>query len=59
MNIINAEMNKALAIPEIKRRFIDLGFEPGGGTPQDLLAFENAERRRWGPLIKSAGITAE
>ena len=59
VNIINAEMNKALAIPEIKRRFIDLGFEPGGGTPQDLLAFENAERRRWGPLIKSAGITAE
>ena len=52
-------MRTTAAIPEIKRRFIDLGFEPGGGTPQDLLAFENAERRRWGPLIKSAGITAE
>jgi len=59
VTLINAEMNKALALPDIKRRFIDLGFEPGGGTPQDLQAFENAERRRWGPLIKAAGITAE
>ena len=59
VNRINAEMNKALSQPDIKRRFIDLGFEPGGGTPADLLNFENSERRRWGPLIKAAGITAE
>ena len=59
ITLINAEMNKALSLPETKRRFLDLGFETGGGTPQDLFEFENAERGRWGPLIKAANITAE
>ena len=57
--VFNAEMNKALLLPDTKRRYLDLGFETGGGTPQDLFEFENAERNRWGPLIKAANITAE
>jgi tripartite-type tricarboxylate transporter receptor subunit TctC len=57
--LVNAELNKALALPDTRKRFLDLGFEPSGGTVQDLVDFENSERRRWGPLIKSANITAE
>lgn len=59
VNYINAEINKLLLLPETRKRFIDLGLEPGGGTPQDLADLEIAERRKWGPIIKAANITAE
>lgn len=59
VNYLNAELNKALALPETRKRLLELGFEAGSGTPQDLTNYENAERKRWGPLIKSANITAE
>lgn len=57
VNLLNVELNKALTQADIRKRFLDLGFEPGAGSPQDLADFENSERRRWGPLIKSANIT--
>lgn len=56
---VNGALNKALALPETRRRFAELGFEPGSGTPQDLTNYEISERNKWGPLIKSANITAE
>lgn len=59
VNFVNAALNKALALPETRKRFSELGFEPGSGTPQDLTNFEIAERNKWGPLIKAANITAE
>ena len=59
VNYINAELNKLLRLPDIRKRFIDLGLEPGGGTPQELADFEEAERRKWGPIIKAAKITVE
>ena len=59
INLINAELNKILALPETRKRFLDLGAEAGSGSAQDLQDFEDAERRRYGPLIKSAGIKAE
>ena len=57
VNYVNAELNKALVLAATRKRFLDLGFEAAGGTVQDLIDFENAERRRWGPVIKSANIT--
>ena len=59
VNFVNAELNKTLALPETRKRFLELGFEAASGTPQDLTNFEISERKRWGPLIKSANITAD
>ena len=58
VTFVNAELNKALLLADTRKRFLDLGFEPSGGTPQDLIDFESSEARRWGPIIKSANITA-
>jgi tripartite-type tricarboxylate transporter receptor subunit TctC len=55
---VNGQINKALALPETRKRFQDLGFDAAGGTPQELSSFEIAERNKWGPIIKAAGITA-
>ena len=56
---LNAELNKILQQPETRQRLLALGFDAGGGTPEQLAEFGRAERRKWGPLISAAGIKAE
>ncbi len=56
INTINAEMNRILALPETRAKFAELGVEAGSGTPQNMQDFEDAERKRWGPLIRAADI---
>lgn len=56
---LNAEINKILADPEARQKMKDLGFDVAGGTPEQLAQFAESERRKWGPLIKNAGIKAE
>ena len=56
IDLLNSELTKALALPETKKRLLELGFEPAGGTPADLARFEKQERLKWGPLIKAAGL---
>jgi tripartite-type tricarboxylate transporter receptor subunit TctC len=52
-------MQKIMAQPETKQKLLSLGFEGGGGTPEQLAEFARAERRKWGPIISAAGIKAE
>ncbi|AYD66758.1 MAG TPA: twin-arginine translocation pathway signal [Achromobacter sp.] len=56
---LNAELAKALAQPEVRQRLLELGHEPGGGTPAELEAFARSERLKWQPLIIQAGLKAE
>jgi len=56
---LNAEMQKILAQPETRQKLLSLGYDPGGGTPEELAAFGRSERTKWGPLISAAGIKAE
>ncbi len=48
-------MNKILSRPETKQQLLEYGFDPGGGTRQQLTDFTQAERRKWEPLIKASG----
>lgn len=59
VDALNAAMVKILAEPETRARLLQLGMEPVGGTPADLIAFEKAERAKWGPLIKAAGLKGD
>lgn len=56
---LNASMNKILERPETQQKLLDLGFEPAGGSTMRLAAFAAAERIKWQPLIKSAGLKAD
>jgi len=56
---LNTEVNKILAQAETKARFLELGFDIGGGTPEDLGRFARAERAKWGPVIQKAGMRAD
>jgi tripartite-type tricarboxylate transporter receptor subunit TctC len=56
---LNAEINKILAQPETRQKLKDLGFDVRGGSAESLAEFGRAERSKWGPLIKTAGMKAE
>ncbi|CAB3832908.1 Bug family tripartite tricarboxylate transporter substrate binding protein [Achromobacter piechaudii] len=56
---LNAELAKTLTRPEVRQRLLELGHEPGGGTPAELDAFARSERLKWEPLIVQAGLKAE
>ncbi|GKS77155.1 tripartite tricarboxylate transporter substrate binding protein [Acidovorax sp. SUPP950] len=53
---LNTEVNKALASPPVVKRMQDFGMEPLGGTPEQFRAMARAEAKRWGEIIKAAGV---
>jgi tripartite-type tricarboxylate transporter receptor subunit TctC len=56
---LNTAINKILTEPETRQKLKDLGYDVGGGTPEQLAEFGRSERRKWGPLIAASGIKAE
>jgi tripartite-type tricarboxylate transporter receptor subunit TctC len=57
---VNAEMNKILADPAVKKRLTgDLGFEITGGTPQQFTAVIQQEAQRWSKVIREANVKPE
>ena len=55
---LNKEINAALRLTEMQKRFAGEGLIPGGGTPEELGDFLRAELAKWGALIKEIGIRA-
>jgi tripartite-type tricarboxylate transporter receptor subunit TctC len=56
---VNAEMNKALQLPEIQARFSQMGFEPAGGSAADFAQAIQRDSQKWSKVIKDAGVKAE
>jgi tripartite-type tricarboxylate transporter receptor subunit TctC len=50
---LNGEVNKALALPDVKQRLDQLGLEVEGGTPQEFAAFIKNEAAKVSKLIKA------
>ena len=56
---LNAEVNRILAMPDVRQRLVDAGIEPGGGTPQQFTDFIGTEMVKWAKVAKDAGIAPE
>ena len=57
---LNAEIRRTLADPEVQAKLRALGYEPGGTEdPTQVAGFVRDEARKWGDLIRGAGIRAE
>ena len=53
---LNADTVKALADPDVKKKFADLGVEAVSSTPEQFSAFIRAEMDKYARLIKEANI---
>src|SRR5262245_9858774 len=56
---LNAEINKALAMPDVRQRLIEAGIEPAGGTSQQVAAFNQSEMVKWAKVARVAAIQPE
>jgi tripartite-type tricarboxylate transporter receptor subunit TctC len=53
---LHAETVKTLGLPEVRKKFDDLGLEPIGNTPAEFAAIIKKETPEWAKVIKDAGI---
>jgi tripartite-type tricarboxylate transporter receptor subunit TctC len=56
---VNAEMNKALALPDIQAKFAQMGFDPAGGSAADFAQAIQRDAQKWSKVIKDAGVKPE
>ena len=56
---LNAEINAALNMPDVRTKLETAGIEIQGGTPQDYAALIKSDLAKWSKVIKAAGIPAE
>ncbi|RYF24870.1 MAG: tripartite tricarboxylate transporter substrate binding protein [Comamonadaceae bacterium] len=56
---LNAEINAALKMPDVRSRLEAAGIEIQGGTPQEYAAVIKSDLEKWGRVVKEAGIQPE
>lgn len=56
---LNAEINAALKLPDVRTKLEAAGIEIQGGTPQEYAAAIKSDLAKWGKVVKEAGIQAE
>lgn len=56
---IHQSLAKALAIPAVRERIVQIGSEPIGSSPEEFTAFIKSEFSTWARVVKEVGITIE
>ena len=59
VNQLSKEMQSAVRKPDLKERFIGLGINPAGSTPDEFTTFLRNEVEKWGKVIKAANVKIE
>ena len=59
INKLNAEMVRALKMPDVQDRIQNLGGEPRWSTPDEFRRFLDEEIARWAPVVREAGVKLE
>lgn len=59
VNILSREMQAAVRKPELRERFVTLGIDPAGTTPEEFGKFLKDEVDKWGKVIRAANVKVE
>ena len=53
---VAADVAKVLAMPEVRKRLMDIGLEPVGNTPAQFAEIVRNDHAKWGKVIRDAHI---
>lgn len=56
---LNAEFNRIISTPDMKKRMLDNGYEPVGGPPERLGELIRTEIAKWAPVVAAAGVRVD
>lgn len=56
---LNAEINRTLALPEVRERFEQLGVSPGSGSIEDFTTYMGTERAKWAKTVQDSGARVD
>jgi tripartite-type tricarboxylate transporter receptor subunit TctC len=56
---LHAETIKVLALPDVKERLFNAGFEVVVSTPEQFADFTRSEIQKWGKIVRAAGLKVE
>jgi tripartite-type tricarboxylate transporter receptor subunit TctC len=59
IGLLNAEVRRILALPDVRERFSGLGADPMPSTPEKFAAVMKADAEKWGGIIRQVGVRAE
>jgi tripartite-type tricarboxylate transporter receptor subunit TctC len=59
VNLINAEVRRVLALPDVKEKLNALGFTLSNDSPAKFEKYTKSKYVKWGNLIRDANIKAE
>jgi tripartite-type tricarboxylate transporter receptor subunit TctC len=57
--ILSKEMQAAVRKPDLREKFITLGIDPAGSTPDEFAQFLRDEVAKWGKVIRAANVKIE
>ena len=59
INLLNGEIVKIMAAPEMEARLGELGYDPVASTPEEFAVRIKVEIESWAKVIRAAHIKAE
>ena len=59
VDTLNREVNRALTLPEVRKRLDELGLEIQGGSPEDMNKFVKSEIAKIERLVKTGYLKVE
>jgi tripartite-type tricarboxylate transporter receptor subunit TctC len=56
---LHAEFTRALALPNVREKLVNLGAEPVGNRPEEFAAYIKSEAEKYARVIKASGAKAD
>jgi tripartite-type tricarboxylate transporter receptor subunit TctC len=59
VDLLNSQVAKILALPDVKERLQTIGFDPASSTPDGAAAHMKAETDKWTKVVRDANLKIE
>jgi tripartite-type tricarboxylate transporter receptor subunit TctC len=56
---LNGELQRIITLPDVQERYASLGMNPAHSTPREVTELIRSDTRKFGPILKAAGVEPE